>query len=190
VFRSAADVYEVNKVLELGARVTGRVLDGPGLPIPGASVLFNNGKSAGLQKTDKDGVFTIPGLTEEPATLNITKPGYGKVDLPNTVPGGPPLEIRMPVAAKIVGKVVVDEPPRQIQVILGRFDAKTNQDVLVDSKFFPDPPDGAFLFPDVAPGTYSVEILIEGYVANERPRITVAPGQTIDGLVVTFRKKI
>ena len=189
-FRSAADVYEVNKVLELGARVTGRVLDQPGLPIEGAMVVFNNGKSAGLQKTDKNGVFTIGGLTEEPATLNTTKPGYGKVDLPGITPGGPEVEIRMPQAARIAGKVVVDEPPRQIQVVLGRYDAKTNRDVLFDSKFFPDPPDGAFLYPDVAPGTYSVEILIEGYVANERPRITVAPGQTLEGLVVTFRKKV
>jgi hypothetical protein len=190
LFRSANDVFEVNKVLELGARVTGRVLDEPGLPIEGAVVMFNNGKSAGLQKTDKDGVFVIPGLTEEPATVNASKAGYGKVDLANIVPGGPELEIRLLKAAKIAGKVVVDRPPKQIQVILGRHDPRTNRDMLYDSKFFPDPSDGLFLYPDIAPGTYSVEVLIEGYDANERPRITLAPGQTLEGLVFTFRKKI
>jgi protocatechuate 3,4-dioxygenase beta subunit len=190
LFRSPADQYEVNKVLELGARVTGRVLDEPGLPIEGALVVFNNGKSAGLQKTDKNGVFVIPGLTEGAAPVTVTKAGYGKAAVPDVTPGGADVEIRLSAAAKISGKVVVEEPPRQIQVVLGRFDPKTNRDVLFDSKFFPDPPDGAFTYPDVAPGTYSVEILIEGYVANEHPRITLAPGQTLEGLVVTFRKKI
>ena len=60
---------------------------------------------------------------------------------------------------------------------------------MYDSKFFPDPPDGIFIYPDIAPGTYSLEILVEGYDANERPRLTIAPGQTVNGVVVTFRKK-
>lgn len=190
LFQSAADQYEVNKVLEMGLRVAGRVLDDVGSPLEGAIVVVNNDKSAGLQKTGKDGAFAVTGLTEQPVKVSTTRSGYGKVEYHDIPPGGTELEIRLPKAGQIAFKVVVEEPPRQVQVVLAKYDEKARREILFDSKFFPDPPDGRFLFPDVAPGTYSLELHIEGYVANERPRVTVAPGQTVEGVVITFRKKI
>jgi hypothetical protein len=188
-FRAPDDEWEINKVLEIGARVSGRVVDEHGSPIEGAVVVVSNENSAGLQKSDKDGLFTVPGLNDGPARVMASREGYGKVEFNGIPTNGADIELRLPKGGKIAGRVVVDEAPRQVQVVLARYDAGLRKDVMYDCKFFPDPPNGTFTYPDIAPGTYSLEILIEGYVANERPQITVAPGQTVDGLVVTFRKK-
>lgn len=190
LFRSMADQYQVDKILEMGLRMSGRVVDELGSPLEAAIVVVSNHSSAGLHKTGKDGLFVVPGLNDMPVTVSATCPGYGKVEFFKVPLDGTELEIRMPKAGKVSLKVEVEEPPRQVQVILARYDAATRKDVMADTKFFPDPKDGRIVYPDIAPGTYSLEIHIEGYLANERPQVTVAPGQTVEGVVVTFRKKI
>jgi hypothetical protein len=190
IFQTGAESYEVDKVLDYGLKASGRVLDEVGLPLEGAVVVVSNESSAGLSKTGKDGVFSVPGLNDIPVSVSATKQGYGKVEHHKVPLDGTELEIRLPKAGKIACKVVLEEPPRQVQVVLAKFDDGTRKEVMFDSKFFPDPPDGRFVYPDIAPGTYSLEMHIEGYVANERPRVTVAPGQTVEEVVVTFRKKV
>lgn len=186
---SPGDQYEVDQVLEVGARVSGKVSDEEGKPLEGALVVVSNEKSAGLQKTGADGLFAVGGLNDPPAAVITTRDGYGKVELRGVPTNGPDLDIRLPKAGQISGRIVVEEVPAQIQVILTKYDPALQRDVLYDSKFFPDPPKGAFTYPNVSPGTYTVDILVPGYVAIERPRLTVAAGQTTDGAVVTFRKK-
>lgn len=188
-FRSHTDEYQVDVTLEVGARVAGRVLDPEGRPVEGAMVQAGNKGSAQLDKTDKEGKFSLGGLNDAPVGLTIAKDGYAKVVLRNQPINGPEMEIRLVKGGTVAGRVVLDEAPRQVQVTLSTYDQETRQVVMADSKFFPDPPNGEFAVPDVAPGTYWVDVAIEGYEAIERPQVIVASGQSVQGIVVTFRKK-
>jgi hypothetical protein len=119
----------------------------------------------------------------------VSKEKYGKVTLRNLPANGPELEIKLPRGGTIAGRVVTEEPPRKIMLVLSKFDEEAGGVVMADTKTIPDPPGGKFEMPDVAPGTYWLDIEIEGYDAIDRPQIMVGSGQTLDGVVVTFRKK-
>jgi hypothetical protein len=188
-FKSPTDEYRIDAVLEAGARLAGRVLDPDGKPVEGAVVVAGNKGSAQVEKTDKDGRFAAEGLNDAPVACSVTKEGYGKVTLRNQPVNGPDLEIRLVRGGTISGRVVLDEAPRQVQVTISKYDEELRGVAVVDSKFFPDPPKGEFVFSDVPPGTYWVDVRIEGYEAVERPQVMVAPGQPAPGIVVTFRKK-
>lgn len=187
--RSHTDEYKVDVVLDLGAKVSGRILDPDGKPIAGAMVVGGTRGSAGLEYSAEDGSFSLGGLFELPVDLSVTKAEYGKVTLRDLPANGPDLEIRLPKAGRISARVVTEEPPRKIVVVLSAFDESLGNLVLADTKNFADPPGGAFVMPDVAPGSYWLDIQIEGYEALDRPQVTVASGQTVDGVVVRFKKK-
>lgn len=188
-FRSHTDEYKVDVTLEVGARLAGRVLDPEGKPVEGALVQAGNKGSAQLEKTDRDGRFSLGGLNDLPVNCTVSKEGYGKVILRSHPVNGPDIEVRLALGGTVAGRVVVDEAPRQVQVTLSKYDDDLRQVVMTDSRFFPDPPKGEFALPDVPPGTYWVDVAIDGYEALERPQVIVASGQTVQGIVVTFRKK-
>ena len=48
--------------------------------------------------------------------------------------------------------------------------------------------EGAFVMMNVTPGTYWIDIEAEGYQTDDRPQVTVQPGQTLAGLV--FRMSV
>lgn len=187
--RSHTDEHRVDVTLEVGARITGRVVDTSGKPIEGAVIVASNKGAAGLEKTAKDGTFLLGGLNELPVNCSATKEGYGKGVMRGLPPNGPDVEFRLAKGGTVAGRVVLDEPPRQVQVVLSKYDEQLQMVIMEESKLFADPPNGAFSVPDVAPGTYWVDVQIGGYEAVERPQVVVGEGQAIEGLVITFRKK-
>jgi hypothetical protein len=191
VFRGGADDYPIDVVLEVGAKISGKVLDDAGAPIEGADLIGSNGESAGIAKSAADGSFSVTGLTDPPANISAAKAGYGKVVKRNL--SGNPTDVifQLPKAGTLLGALVIDQTPRQIQVILSRYDDELKQEIPVDPRFFSfistDTP--TFAFADVSPGTYSIDVQAEGYEQIDRPQVAIASGQITREVRISMRKK-
>jgi len=187
-FTGPTDEYRVDVVLTLGARITGRVVDEQGKPIAGAHLMASNIESAMTERTDADGNFDLGGLFHKPANCQASMKGYGKVVKRNLPVNGPPVEFRLPKAGSIVGRVVADAEIPEFQIVLSRYDEELKQVIPAESKHF-QKSGNVFNLEDVAPGTYWVEIQVEGYEAVDRPQVNVVGGQISDGVTITLRKK-
>jgi len=94
---------ELEITLGPGESLSGKVVDESGAPIAGARI--QHWGVGNVQATSgPDGLFEMKGLTAGSLDLNVTKSGYGQVQLQTTAPGKD-LEIRMDRAAKISGTV-------------------------------------------------------------------------------------
>jgi hypothetical protein len=189
VFRSASDEYRVDVVLEVGARISGRVVDEAGGPIEGAELIGSNGESAGVSKSAADGSFSVTGLTDIPANISAAKPGYGKVVKRNLSGNPTDVVFRLPKAGTVLGRLVIDQVPSQTHIILSRFDEELGQVVPAESRFFALPTTATFAFADVPPGTYWIDVQVQGYEPVDRPQIIVGSGQTTTPAVISMRKK-
>jgi len=189
VFRGGAEDYQIDVALEVGARISGRVVDEAGAPIPGADVIAGNPDSAGVAKSAADGSFTVTGLTDAPANISAAKAGYGKVVLRNLSGNPSDVLFRLPKAGTILGRVLIDEIPRQTQINLSRYDEDLKQIIPAESRFFALPTTATFAFENVPPGTYWIDVLASGYEAAERPQVVVGSGQITNEIRIPMRKK-
>lgn len=188
-FYQGIESYEVNVALEVGARVTGRVLDEAGAPIEGATVMIGNSGAGGMTKSDKNGEFGMYGLTNEPVNASVSAKGHGTVirrGIPANTEG---LEIRLPRPGTIVGRVEGDEIPEHFVVILTRYEEDLKLPRRIDTRYFTNPPGGVFVVPDVAPALYWVEVEAEGYKSMDQPQVQVEAGKTTPELRMRFTKK-
>lgn len=189
VFRGGSDEYKIDVVLEVGARISGKVLDEAGAPVEGAEVIGTNGESAGITKSGADGAFTVTGLTDPPANISATKAGYGKIVKRNLSGNPSDVVFRLPKAGTILGLLLIDQVPKQTHIVLSRFDEELRQVVPADSRFFALDATAGFAFSDVTPGTYWIDVQADGYVAGDRPQVVVGSGQTTTPVVISMRKK-
>jgi len=188
-FSRPSDEYKIDVVLELGAAITGRVVDEQGRPIEGAHVMASNIESAMTERTAQDGSFSLGGLFHKPANCQASMKGYGTVVMRNLPPDGPPVEFRLPKAGSLLGKVVVDEALPEFQIVLSRYDEGLKQVIQTDSRQFQKSPGNIFNLENISPGSYWVDIQVEGYEAVDRPQVTITGGQITEGVVITLRKK-
>ena len=188
-FRNSGDEYRVDVVLELGARISGRVVDEQNEPLEGAEVIASTGDSAGISKSAADGTFTVTGLFETPANISAAKHGYGKVVFRNL--SGNPTDIlfRLPKAGVVLGQLDIDKVPPQTQVTLSRYDEELRQVIPADSQVLVLEKDKAFALIDVPPGTYWMDVRVEGYEQVDRPQILVEPGKPNGPTRISMRKK-
>ncbi len=188
LFRYPGDAHEVNAALEEGATVSGRVVNETGLPIPGAAVTAGN-EHASAVLTDAEGRFTVHGLGEGDVNLSAGASGYGTGYLRGAKPGMDGLEIRLLKAGTVGGFASADAPLPAFAVILSRFDPDFGRELRVQAKAFEGSSRGEFAIPDVAPGTYWVEVEAEGFETVDRPQVVVLPGQAAADVRVRLRKK-
>jgi hypothetical protein len=181
--------YRIDVTLELGARISGWVVDEADAPIAGAHVIAGNEDSAGLTKSATDGSFTVTRLTDAPANISAAKEGYGKVVLRNLSGNSTNVVFRLPKAGTILGRLIIDEILRQTQINLSRYAEELKQIIPADSRFFALPTTATFAFGDVTPGIYWIDVLASGYQAADRPQIVVGSGQTTDEVRIAMRKK-
>jgi hypothetical protein len=186
-FANPTDEYRVDVVLTPGARIVGRVVDEQGKPIPGAHVMASNLESAMTDRTDQDGYFDLGGLFQKPANCQASMKGYGKVIMRNLPANGPPVEFRLPKAGSVLGRVIADQPIPEYQMVLQKYDEGMKQVIPVESKQVQK--SMVWSLEDVAPGTYWVDIQVEGYEAVDRPQVQVVGGQIAEGVTITLRKK-
>jgi len=187
-FRGSGDAHEVNAVLEPGTVVSGRVTDEAGAPLAGATVTAAN-ESGGVVRTDAEGRFTMYGLGDSPVHCSVGARGYGTVYLRGVKPDTTGLDIRLPKAGAVSGRVEAESLPGWFAICLSRYDEDFGREMRVQTKTFASPAGGAFLMPDVAPGSYAVEIEAEGYEALDRPQVVVDRGQTSAEVRIRLRKK-
>lgn len=189
VFRGRAEEYRIDAVLDAGMRISGRVIDEAGAPIADADIVAGNDDSGGVAKSASDGTFRVAGLTDAPANLSASKAGYGRVVKRNCsgAPGG--VVLCLPRAGTVLGRLKIDRVPPQTQVTLTRFDEDLRQVIPADTRFFCLPTTATFAFADVAPGTYWMEVQVEGYEQVERPQIVVGSGQMTRETAIAMRKR-
>jgi hypothetical protein len=189
LFKGPTDEYRIDVALTMGQSIRGRVLDEQGKPIPGAHVMASNLESAMTGYSAEDGTFDIGGLYHKTANFQADKKGYGKVILRNLPVDGPPVELRLPKAGSLIGKVIADAALPEFQIVLSRFDDELKQVIQVESRQFQKSPGNVFNLEDIAPGAYWVEIQVEGYEAVDRPQVQIIGGQITEGVSITLRKK-
>src|SRR5579859_4432109 len=189
IFRESSDEYRVDVVLELGATFSGHVVDEAGAPIEGAKLTAVNNDSGGIARSGPDGSFTVTGLNDVPTNLAAEKSGYGKVVLRNLSGNPTNVLFRLPKAGTLLGRLEMDTVPKQTQITLSRFDDQLAQVVPEASRFFTLQQDKAFLFADIPPGTYWIDVRVQGYEPVERPQIVIDSGQITRPVIISMRKK-
>lgn len=187
--RGADDFQQIDVVLAMGFRLSGRVVDESGSPVEGAQLTVTNGSSAGTAKSAADGSFTVSALTDVPANISAAKPGYGRVVLRTVPANSTNIVLRLPTPGTLAGRLQVDAAPRKIQVVLSRFDDDLRQVIPAETRSLTPTPDGRFKVADVPPGTYWVDIQAEEYVAVDRPQTVIQAGQITPEVSISMRKK-
>ena len=176
---------EVNAVLEPGRRISGRVLDESGAPVPGAVVTASNGER-GAATTDDEGRFMIGGLTDQPIYCLASAPGYATALRRDVAPGTTDLEIRLFRAGKISGRLEGAPLPRQFTLRLLHLDEETRGYYPKRTVMFGD--DGEFSLENLPPGTYKLEVEASGYRALDVPELTLGAGQKLEDVRIRLAR--
>jgi protocatechuate 3,4-dioxygenase beta subunit len=163
--------------LPAGTDVSGRVVDARGLPVAGAFVSLLGvppaSTSWGLQAgSSADGSFLIQDVPAGVYRLIGQRRGFARSEAPETVQvGGDPvqgLELRLSPGAAIRGKLLGLTPADRdlVEVHVSGESSMALSPAQVDA-------DGSYRIPDLAPGRWTVLVLIRfrGLVAQERVEI-------------------
>jgi hypothetical protein len=186
VWAGPGDAKEVNVALEEGTFLAGRVVDEAGAPVAGALVMGTN-EGGGMARTDAEGRFALYGLGNAPISGSAAAPGYGTVYWRGVAPNTANLEVRLPRAGSLTGRVEAEPAPAWFAVCLSKYDAELGREVRVQTKSFAGKKE--FALQDVAPGAYTVEVQAEGYEALDRPQVVVERGQAAGVGPIRLRKK-
>jgi 5-hydroxyisourate hydrolase-like protein (transthyretin family) len=110
------------------ARVSGRVLDAAGVPLPGATVTLEaTGRQAVTSgppmpiRTDANGTFDIRGVAAGEYQLKVTKTGY--LPTSTTARAGTPARVSLTKAGAITGRIIdaLGEPLARVPVHVRRY---------------------------------------------------------------------
>lgn len=176
-------------VLDLGARILGRVVDEQGAPVEGAELIIGNPNGGRIARSDVDGRFGVYGLTDEPVNGTASKKGYGTAYRRAIPANATDVEFRLARGGAVAGRIVVEPVPEHVAVSLSIHDEELGRPLRIATRSLTNPPGGAFRVEDLAPGLYWVEVEAEGYEALERPQVTIVPGQTAAGVTIRLRLK-
>lgn len=171
--------------------VNGRVIDGAGNGIGGATVTVGGGPSAATTTTltsGSVGTFVLSGLPAPGSyTLTVALPGYSSQTVPVSLSGsGPPpaVTISMPVASgSLLGKASFCDAAGActapaVGATVTATDGRTIQTTTVTSSGTSKGA-GGYLLTGLAPGTYSVTVSAPGY-AQVTALATVTAGVQAD----------
>jgi len=89
-----------------GLAIEGTILSADGSAISCGSVDWSSGQQYGFARADDAGHFRIDGLPKEPVRLTAEAWKFAAVVREGVVPGGPPVQIVLPVAGRIIGRLV------------------------------------------------------------------------------------
>ena len=146
-------------VLEAGLAIRGRVLDAAGAPAAGVRVRARNTDRRpesrvrqASARTGRDGSFVVPDLPAGTFDLETSSPDYPRGAFVGAVPGGPPIEFRLPEAVRISGRVT---DPSGNPIAGVRVQARGESG---DAGSSPAADDGTFEIRNLAPGSYSIQV--------------------------------
>ncbi len=186
-FTYAGEEIERNAQLAEGNQIKGRITDQGGLPLENVTVTARN-ELAKATRTDAEGQFSIYGLGEEEVHLSAGKKGFGTVYRHNIQPNTMDLEIKLPIAGSLRGKIMATPLPHWFAVNLWRYDPYYKKEVRVKSRTVEGEKEN-FVLENITPGEYTLKIMAEGYILDNPIPITIAPGGETSGILVPLRKE-
>ena len=144
--------------LEAGLAIRGRVMDSTGAPAAGVRVRARNtdrrppsGVRQGSARTARDGTFVVPDLPAGSFDLETTSSDHPRGTFAGAVPGGPPVEIRLPEGVRISGRVT---DPSGSPLAGVRLQARGESGT---SGAATSAADGTFEIRNLPPGSYSLQ---------------------------------
>ncbi len=160
--------------------IQGFVRNAAGLGIPGVSI-----QTSGLKKehhqlveTDDSGHFVMEGLPEGEVGIRFRHHEYATMQLRAVAVGTADLKVVMDPRGSIAGKVVDADTGSPVNdFIISRGRGSVEQKAYHSES-------GAFVFPNVEPGTVTFEVWAEGYARQEVSGIAVESGKTTGGILV------
>jgi len=170
----SGETSEVELVLVPKGGVTGTVRDSvTNIPLAGAEVVLSNGLTVSTL-TDENGKYCFTDVTPGVYTLTVSKEGYITDTATVNVKAGEnsSVDILLEPFGAIAGRVVnlTGCGVHNAEVILNRDDALCTKLTNTSS-------DGSFLFTNVVPGRYTLQVLAEGY-ESKTVSVKVESGRT------------
>lgn len=182
----APGVNQLDLRIAGGHEISGRVVDGGGAPVAGASITAiaeaRDWRGAEARSGD-DGGFTIAGVRDGQYRLRVTREGYATrlLDEPLQVAGAPlgGVEIVLMAGGSIRG-ALLGVAADQIPAITVMATSGDSQWAIGQVSH-----DGSYRIPDLAPGEWNVQALIaQGAVA--RGQVSLADGAAVAVLDLEF----
>jgi hypothetical protein len=182
--------YQVDVALEVGLMLSGRVTDEDGAPLAGVAVTASNSQTGVLATSDAEGRWETHGLADEPLTVLLRHQGYATTALRGIKPNSEGVDVRLPKAAVLRGRIEADPLPDSFSVILSRYDEDLKKVMRVEARAFTSAPGGGeFQIGDLTAATYWVEVEAPGYEAADRPEVVLGKSETSPPARVRLRKK-
>jgi uncharacterized GH25 family protein len=179
----------VTLVLDAGQSLSGKVVDGGGAPVPGATVTVQHlgiGSAISEQRTTaEDGTFRVGGIDGRGFMVRAEKKGFVTTSLNNQEAGKEGLVVTLQLGGTVVG-VVTDatgSPVGQFRVLSHRegdkaanpMDWQRFASALGGVAF--DDPAGKFRLDGLDPGTYTFEGRSEGLAPGRSASVAVQAGK-------------
>ena len=170
--------------LSEGTEVSGRIVDGQGAPVPGASLSLRSVPKEGempmaalgeIQAVSTgDGSFAFQGISDGEYRLTGTRQGYAPATLPRVQVDGAPvsgLELRLGPGAVIRGRLLGLDPAdvSRVRVMAHSPDQEIHLFGAVD-------PSGTYRIQDVPPGAWDLMAHFN-FPDGVRARVEVSPGE-------------
>ncbi|HEU5059252.1 MAG TPA: carboxypeptidase regulatory-like domain-containing protein [Kofleriaceae bacterium] len=177
----------VELVLAGAGSIAGRVVDGKGAPLPGATVLANPSSASRAKSrpaiSGADGAFRLEGLAAGVAhNVQARRDGYPNTFVRNVMPPADKVELVMLSAGGIRGVVKGAGGAR-----VGSFQVKVERYLEADGVMRPgsaasrySSSDGRFELDLVAPGAYDLVVTADGFAPARPARVTVPADGWVD----------
>lgn len=185
-----AEGQKVRADLRLGQprRLSGRVVDEEGQPVPGAAIELSREVPSGhlaihpswRTETDAQGAFRLDRLPEAIFALSATAPSFLQRWIEGVATGGEELVVVLARGARVMGQVVRKSDGGSVERPVVRAVGFKNQ-ATAEVKAGPD---GRFTLTSILPGDYIVVALAKGFAPGQSAPFTVGADGVVEGVRV------
>lgn len=176
-FQKNGDQEALRLLLQLGQRISGRVIDQDGRAVMGAQVGSSDSNNA-LVSTDQNGAFELLGLGDTPVQLFALAGGFAPARLAGVRPGTEGVELGLTRPAQLQGRIE-SATGGDLLLSLCHEDPYFRHEVCVSRLSYQS---GAtsYRFDSVPPGDYELVVEVEGQ-KPQRFRLTLEAGAIAEG---------
>lgn len=188
------DVDSLEIVLDRGARLEGRVVDGEGEPVVRARLEarlqnregFSDPDSEPLTVSGEDGSYRLEGLETAQYRIVVESPTHGQTDAVTAIfPGTNRLDIVFERGVEVTGRAVDESgtPVADAAILLQAIPSGRGFDTVSSA-------DGTFRFPAVRDGLFRLAGQARGFAEASAPREIQISGQPLSGLELRFLRGV
>jgi hypothetical protein len=188
------DVDSLEIVLDRGARLEGRVVDGEGEPVAQARLeaRLQNGEgfsdlgSEPHAVSEEDGSYRLEGLETAQYRIAVESPAHGQTDAVAAIfPGTNRLDLVLEGGVEVTGRAVDESgaPVADAAILLQAIPSGRGFDTVSSA-------DGTFRFPAVRDGLFRLAGQARGFAEASAPREIQISGQPLSGLELRFSRGV